>query len=333
MTDGSVGDQANGSRDEALRRRVIEQFSDTDERAAIWRGFEKFLPTGAYLNLGYSPRYLPTLVGDSQARLADRLADGLSARLEDSAGARLLDLGCGRGGPARRFTERGFDVTGLDLVPYNVTLARANARPRGPDARAGSGRPPLPPQFLVGDATALPFDDGVFDACAAVDSLVYLSDEGAAFAEIGRVLDDGGWVAVADLLAAEDAPPGVADRLDDFAAAWDTAPIAPSGEYFDSMRRAGFTVETVEDVTPNSVGRFRKWSKLFLALADGPASKPLRTLLRRWGVEPEAAVAQVRSAHRALPHLEHVIVYARSKPEAGEASERDRPAGEPAVTR
>lgn len=300
---GAAGDDGTRAspderRDRPLRRRVVDQFSYAGEGAAIWRAFDRVLPTREYLNLGYSPWYLPVVVGDSQARLAGGLSDGLAERAGDPTGVRLLDVGCGRGGPARQFADRGFAVTGLDLVAYNVALARTNAGP-------ASGA------FVVGDATALPFADDAFGACVAVDSLVYLPDEGAAFEEAARVLEPGGWLAVADLLACGDAPPGAGEALDAFADAWDTAPVVPAGAYRERLQAAGFTVETVEDVTANSTGRFRKWSRAFLALVDGPAGRALRALLRRWGVDVEAAVAQVRAAHRALPYLRHQVVYGR----------------------
>lgn len=291
-----MSEPADRDRERPLRRRIVDQFSGRGEGAAIWRAFDRLLPTGEYLNLGYSPRYVPVFAGDSQARLAGRLADGLVVRVDDPAGVRLLDAGCGRGGPARQFADRGFAVTGLDLVAYNVARARATT---------GRGT------FVVGDATALPFADDAFGACAAVDSLVYLPDERAAFEEIARVLEPGGWLAVADLLAREGAGPGAEAALSAFADAWDMAPIVPADAYRDRLREAGFTVAAVEDLTPNSTGRFRKYSRLALALADGPVGGSVRALLRRWGVDAEAAIGQVRAAHRALPHLRHEVVYAR----------------------
>lgn len=298
-TDGADG---SGDPDTALRRRVVAQFSGAGERAAVWRGFERFLPTTEYLNLGYSPRLVPTVVGDSQARLARRLAAGLTARLDDPAGTRLLDVGCGRGGPARQFAARGFDVVGVDLVPHNVALARANVADVAPR-----------PAFLVGDATALPLSDGSVGAAASVDALVYLPEKRAAFAELGRVVAPGGRVAVADLLAVADPGPDTERALSAFAEAWDMAPLVDGGTHREALRAAGFTVEAVEDVSPNSTARFRKWSRAFLALADGPSGGALRRLLRRWDVDPAAAVAQVRAAHRALPYLRHEVMYARRR--------------------
>lgn len=304
MTDereGSGRGDADEDHDRALRRRVVEQFSGAGDAAAAWRVLDRLLPTGEYLNLGYTPWYHPAVAGDSQARLARRLADGLADRVGDPRGVPLLDVGCGRGGPSRQFAARGFAVTGLDLVPHNVEKARATV---------GAGR------FVVGDATSLPFADDAFAACVAVDALVYVPDGRAAFAEAARVLEPGGWLAVSDLLAAEDAAPGADEALAAFADAWDLAPLVPADASRDRLRAAGFTVETVEDVTAHSVGRFRRWTRLGLALADGPTSGPLRALLRRAGVDPSAAVRQARAAHRALPHLRHQIVYARRSGDA-----------------
>jgi SAM-dependent methyltransferase len=282
-----------------LRRRVVEQFSYAGDRAAVWRGFDRLLPTGSYLNLGYSPRCWPTVLGDSQARLAGLVGDGLAERVSPE-GTRLLDVGSGRGGPARQFAARGFDVVGVDLVRYNVERARE----RGP----GAGGTPA---FLVADATALPVADGAVGACAAVDSLVYLPERRAALAEVARVLEPGGWFAVADLLAR----PGAADHpaLGAFADAWDMAPPVDADAHRGHLRDVGFDVEVVRDLSAGSTGRFRRWSRAFLALADGPTGGALRRLLRRWDVPPDPAIAQVRAAHRALPHLAHELVYARRR--------------------
>jgi MPBQ/MSBQ methyltransferase len=288
--------------DRALRRRVVAQFSGAGERAAVWQGFERFLPTAEYLNLGYSPRLVPTVVGDSQARLAAHLAAGLGERVPDPRGTRLLDVGCGRGGPASQFAARGFDVVGVDLVPHNVALARANT---------GDGGDTDAPAFAVGDATALPLAADAVGAATSVDALVYLPEKRAAFREVARVLAPGGWLALADLLAAEETGPEAEAALSAFADAWDMAPLVDGGTYREQLRAAGLTVEAVEDVSANSTARFRKWSRAFLALADGPTGGALRRLLRRWDVDPDAATAQVRAAHRALPHLRHEVVYAR----------------------
>jgi SAM-dependent methyltransferase len=51
-------------------------------------------------------------------------------------------------------------------------------------------------EFVAGDATALPFGDGSFDAVTLLDVLEHIPDDAAAAAEALRVVRPGGWVLV-----------------------------------------------------------------------------------------------------------------------------------------
>ncbi len=94
-----------------------------------------------------------------------------------STPAKALEVGCGEGRVCRDLRSRGYDVTGLDLAPTLVEAAR-DADPRG--------------TYVVGDAAALPFDDGLFDLVVSYNSLIDVEDMPAAVAEAGRVLRFGG---------------------------------------------------------------------------------------------------------------------------------------------
>ncbi|MFE3256580.1 class I SAM-dependent methyltransferase [Nocardia sp. NPDC059091] len=80
----------------------------------------------------------------------------LAAELDqEQAGAQspsgtALDLGCGTGGHAVELARRGWQVTGVDIVPKAIRLATRRARAAGVDAR-----------FLEGDITALPAEVGM----------------------------------------------------------------------------------------------------------------------------------------------------------------------------
>lgn len=296
--------------DRDLARRITEQFSERDERSDVWRGFDAFLDTDAFLNMGYTPWYGSHLLGSPQDRLTGRVLAELAATVADvdgrdavASGARLLDVGCGRGGPSRRLAaESGYDVVGIDLVPDNVALAR-----EGTDASTVRGADGSAPSFLIGDATRLPFASGSFAACVAIDSLVYVPDVEEAFGEISRVLSDGGVGVVSDLVV--DPGAGVpAGALDRFSRAWDMPRLRGRGEYQSALESGGLRLRRATDLTDNSVGRFRKWSRLYLALADGPTSGAVRIALRRGGLDPEVVTEQVRAAHAALPALRHVLV-------------------------
>jgi len=76
------------------------------------------------------------------------------------AGGNVLDLGCGPGVPtAAAFARQGYHVTGIDISPRQVELARANV-PLG--------------QFVVGDVLEIDFEPRSFDAVVALYSLTHI---------------------------------------------------------------------------------------------------------------------------------------------------------------
>jgi len=283
-----------------LSERIADQFSYRGDRADVWRAFDRFLDTDAYLNLGYSPWYLPHVVGSSQERLARVVGDGLADRLGTTGGVPLLDAGCGRGGPATVLArEFGFDVVGVDLVRYNVARARWNADRDGVTA-----------EFVVGDATRLPVATDAVDAATSIDALVYVPDESAAFGELARVVRPGGVVAISDLVASDGMDDAARSSVDAFAAAWDMPSIAPAGRYLDDLAASGLVADEVRELGPHSIDRFRKWARLYLELARWGGGS-VEWLFGRWDLDADAVTRQVRLAHDALPHLRHVLVYAR----------------------
>lgn len=278
------------------RQHVGDHFAYRSDRADVWRAFDIVLETDAFLNLGYSPWYQPHPLGSSQRRLVAEVGKRLVRA--GSPGSALLDVGCGRGGPAAQFASQfGFDVTGLDLVPYNLRCAREHTRTRGVEV-----------SLVVGDATALPFEYGCFDACAAVDSLVYVPNRRAAFWQLADVLEPGGVVVVTDLVRASSADLAAVDA---FADAWDMPPLDTGERYAQWIEDAGLRLEQVEDISAHSVRRFRRWTTPFLALVDGPVGRLIEAGLARYGLNPTVVLDQIRRAHRALPDLRHVSLTAR----------------------
>jgi SAM-dependent methyltransferase len=89
----------------------------------------------------------------------------------------ILDAGCGSGGMTRYLGSFG-RVTGIDLAPEALTLAKQRGLPRL--ARASVG--------------VIPFLDGSFDVVTSFDVLYHLNvgDDRASLAEIHRVLRPGG---------------------------------------------------------------------------------------------------------------------------------------------
>jgi MPBQ/MSBQ methyltransferase len=166
------------------RTRIVDQFSYRGERAAIWNVFDLFLPTDQFLNVGYSTWYQPHFIGSSQRRLVERIGTDIADRLGSTTGVPLLDVGCGRGGPSLHLAaEHGFKATGIDLVPYNISVARRNAA----DVRTDV-------QFVVGNALHLPFDRDSFAVCTAIDSPPYIPNKRKFLMEVANVVSESGLV-------------------------------------------------------------------------------------------------------------------------------------------
>jgi SAM-dependent methyltransferase len=102
-------------------------------------------------------------------------------RLEPTGQMGILDLATGTGWTARRLAERGYAVTGADFAPDMLASAREFARARG-----------LSVPFVDGDAEALPFDDGSFDAVISTFGVMFTLRPEDAAAEMARVLRPGG---------------------------------------------------------------------------------------------------------------------------------------------
>ncbi len=104
--------------------------------------------------------------------IAGREFDLMTRLLNPSAGATLLDVGCGTGHFSRRFSAAGLRVNGLDPDPAMLEHAR----------RLGGGV-----DYLRGTATELPLPDSAYDFVTGVTSLCFIADAPSALREMWRV--------------------------------------------------------------------------------------------------------------------------------------------------
>jgi MPBQ/MSBQ methyltransferase len=171
-------------------------------------------------------------------------------RLGIGAGTRLLDVGCGIGGPSRLAALYDAEVTGVDLTPEFVEAATALTERVGLSETIS---------FVATPGEALPFDDGSFDAAVMVHVGMNVADKLALFAEVHRVLEPGGRFAVFDQMRTGDGAlpfpmPWAEDRRYSF--------VETVSEYTAHLATAGFTVLEVENRTESTLG----------AAPDGPVS-------------------------------------------------------------
>ncbi|MGE3877356.1 MAG: bifunctional 2-polyprenyl-6-hydroxyphenol methylase/3-demethylubiquinol 3-O-methyltransferase UbiG, partial [Parvibaculaceae bacterium] len=121
-------------------------------------------------------RWLRALHNMVPARLT-----GFDPLVGDWTGKRVLDLGCGGGFMAEALAQKGALVTGIDLSPGAIAIARKHAEANG-----------LAIGYTEGAGENLAFAGRCFDVVVCVDVLEHVADLDRVIAEIHRVLKPGG---------------------------------------------------------------------------------------------------------------------------------------------
>ncbi len=132
--------------------------------------------------------------------------DELARMCHLQAGSRVLVVGCGAGMSACYLAVRfGAKVAGVDISPAMVRQSAKRAHRQGLTDEA---------VFLVGSATALPFDDAAFDAvlCESVNS--FIPERVRSLAEYRRVVRPGGRIGMNECVWLDVPPRDLADYLE-----------------------------------------------------------------------------------------------------------------------
>ncbi len=124
---------------------------------------------------------------DVFSRYMEKDAEAFYERLGIAPGTRLLDVGCGAGQLALIAARRGAVVTGSDIATNWLEKAGARAQAEG-----------LKAEFQEGDAEALPFADGEFDAVVSLIGAMFAPRPERVAAEMTRVCRKGGTIAMAN---------------------------------------------------------------------------------------------------------------------------------------
>jgi SAM-dependent methyltransferase len=159
------------------------------------------------------------------------------------AADRILDIGCGVGGPARHLAiQHGCNVYGLDITPEYIEAAASLNRSLGIFH--------YPIHFVVGDATSLPLRDLLFDVVWIQVATANIYKKHNLYSEVYRILKPGGRLVMLDIQS------GPISELH-YPVAWatddSTNGICSTKETHAAMVTAGLKLQYEHDVSENAV--------------------------------------------------------------------------------
>src|SRR6202162_203925 len=140
----------------------------------------------------------------TRAEEGEELADRATAGLANAKDILAIDLACGPGTYTRPLAARVRHAIGADLTPAMVEKARAEA------ARDGIANI----EFVCADIYALPFADGAAGIVSCGYAFPHMTDPPRALAEMARVLQPGGRVAITDIIVREGCDGGFQNRVE-----------------------------------------------------------------------------------------------------------------------
>ncbi|ATY62377.1 sterol 24-C-methyltransferase [Cordyceps militaris CM01] len=163
------------------------------------------IDTGSYYNLatdlyeygwGQSFHFCRFSIGEPFHQAIARHEHYLAHSIGIKEGMKVLDVGCGVGGPAREIAKfTGCHVTGLNNNDYQIDRATHYAAKEGLSKQL---------DFVKGDFMQMSFPDNSFDAVYAIEATVHAPTLKGIYSEIFRVLKPGGVFGVYEWLMTDE---------------------------------------------------------------------------------------------------------------------------------
>jgi len=131
-------------------------------------------------------KWYSTPCGFVYDRLEKKAIDRLLPNIDD--GSRFLEVGCGTGHWSEYFSNRGFEVTGIDVSKEMIEVAKKKHIANS--------------QFQVADGENLPFADESFDSAAAITTLEFTANPEKMISEMIRCVKKPGGKLIVGVLNA-----------------------------------------------------------------------------------------------------------------------------------
>ncbi|KAL1924567.1 uncharacterized protein VTP21DRAFT_4221 [Calcarisporiella thermophila] len=273
-----------GSKNQELHKEAVSSYADfwdgkdptketEEERAGRLSQYKKL--TNTYYNIatdfyeygwGHSFHFCRYHVGEGFQQALARHEHWLALQLELKPGMKVLDVGCGVGGPAREIGHfTGAYIVGLNNNDYQIERCRMYAKKEGLENNS---------EFVKGDFMNMPFEDNTFDAVYAIEATVHAPSLAGVYSEIKRVLKPGGKFACYEWVMTDKYDPNNEEhqRIKRGIELGDgIAQMCTTKDAVDALKESGYEVVKCEDLAdPNDpipwyypmAGEWRKIQKL-----------------------------------------------------------------------
>ena len=176
--------------------------------------------------------------------------DFVCNKIEDFGGHKLLDVGCGIGGPARFISNRlGCEVVGVDLTPDFVKTGNLLT-----DLVSMKNAVTL----MEGNAAELSFSPSSFDVAYMMHVGMNISDKRGTFKEVNRVLKDRGLFVIYDVMCLKE------QQLTyplPWASSKEGSAVDSPEAYQSILETEGFTITEIDKKRDFAIGFFENMMK------------------------------------------------------------------------
>ncbi|URD95749.1 24-methylenesterol C-methyltransferase [Musa troglodytarum] len=245
---------------------------------------------------GQSFHFSPSIPGRSHrdaTRLhEERAADLIAAR----PGLRVLDVGCGVGGPMRAIAAHsGAHVVGITINEYQVARARTHNRKAGLDDRC---------EVICGNFLEMPFADASFEGAYSIEATCHAPRLEDVYREVFRVLKPGAlyvsyeWVTTA-LYRADD--PAHVQTIRGIEAGDALPGLRAQHEIAEVARQVGFEVVEERDLALPPAGPW--WTRLKMGRIAYWRNHLLVSALTALRVAPKGVVEVHEMLYETARHL------------------------------
>jgi len=243
-------------------------FKNTTDETRIensWDNTDKYydLVTDFYMwGWGNSFHFAPRARTESLEESVARHEYYLSNRLSLKPGMKVLDLGCGIGGPMQNIARfSGAEITGVNNHAYQVKVGTDSLKKNGMDKLCS---------FLKSNFMKVDRPDNSYDAAYAIEATCHAGDRVGCYSEILRMLKPGSKFAAYEWCSTDKYDPKNAEHVESLQniIKGDGLPcILTTHEVVQAMKDAGFVNVEFVDLAPVNRENPIPWYQPFVGIS------------------------------------------------------------------